>query len=230
MLLPETGQNTDRNNIGKLQPLNVEQVNTLSLLGPGSIISPQNRQAITDAKNSARGAESARRSFNFQQKAEKAKHTGVTSMGLTSAVTEAASKIGGGTSHQASHAVLLNRETSKTNSMMPSSLAKTQKEAGEILNRYGGLSGNLYTTSLGSRKAPHDSIGNEVAHSLGLGGTGMNSISELPANTVGASTARSPPRKERMFDSEKHNQEISAQKANEQPPANPSTGEDKPMS
>lgn len=95
---------------------------------------------------------------------------------------------------------------------MPSSLAKTQREAGEILNRYGGLSGNLYSTSQGSRKPPMNALGDEYARSLGLG-TGTNSISELPVPEA-LGTARSP-QKERIFDSDKVQKEISPKKANE---------------
>lgn len=141
-------------------------------------------------------------------------------MGLTTRGTEAASKFGGGTSHQASVA-LLNRDTSKIHSMMPSSLAKTQREAGEILNRYGGLSGNLYSHSRGSRGAPSSppgdkKVSNDLAtHSLGLQGlTGTNSISELPI-AVAASTARDAP-KERTFDSDHHIQERTPPRTNEQ--------------
>ena len=114
------------------------------------------------------------------QKTERGKPTtNITSRGLTTAGTDVASKVGGVQSHQASHALLPNRDTSKVHSLMPSSLAKTQREAGEILNRYGGLSGNLYNTSTGNRKAPLNAQGEEHCHSLGFG-TGTNSISELP--------------------------------------------------
>jgi len=152
------------------------------------------------------------------QKTERGNAAAVTSMGLTTRGTEAASKIGGGTSHQASVA-LLNRDTSKIHSMMPSSLAKTQREAGEILNRYGGLSGNLYSTSRGSRGAPSNPPGDKLVsndlatHSLVLG-TATNSISELPI-AVAASTAREAP-KERPFDSNNFVPERSPPRADEQ--------------